>query len=543
MRLLVFWIAICAAAQPAAQQPAALAAAFEAQAKSHVDGGDFIGSVLVAKNGQVLYRKAFGPAQAEWDVPNTPETKFRIGSVTKQFTAVAVMQLAEQGRISLTDPVKKFYSEAPISWDAITVHHLLNHTSGIKSYTGLPDFFAKRSTQPLTPIEIVKLTQDMPLEFEPGTKFAYNNTGYVLLGAVIEKVTGKKYADHMKAAIFDPLEMKDTGFDVSSVVLKNRASGYSGSGKGLVNAAYLHMSLPHAAGSLYSTVDDLLKWDQALYAGKVLPLPVLEKMWTPGLGNYGYGWMITTDDGHRMVAHGGGINGFASQFTRVTDQKIAVVTLSNLSSPGAAALARELTRLAQGLPAKAAFTEVSVAPAKLDEYPGVYTLSPQFSLTVRKSGSTLTIQGSGQAALPAYPYAPDKFFSKAVDAQVEFTRDADGQVEGVILHQNGGHLSAKRQTKALPPERVAVPVAPEKLGDYPGTYEGPGGIAMTIARNAEGLTGQITGQPTFPLFSGGPDIFFFKVVEAELTFHRAGDGKVNSVTLKQAGRETEWKRQ
>ena len=153
--------------------------AFDAQVKLHVEAGDFVGSVLVAKNGQVLYRNATGMAQAEWNIPNTPETKFRLGSITKQFTAVAVLQLVEQGKIKLDDPVKKFYPDAPAAWDAITIHHLLNHTSGIPSYTSLPDFFAKNSMLPMKPAEIVKMTQDKPLEFEPGSKFRYNNTGYV----------------------------------------------------------------------------------------------------------------------------------------------------------------------------------------------------------------------------------------------------------------------------------------------------------------------------------------------------------------------------
>jgi CubicO group peptidase (beta-lactamase class C family) len=324
--------------------------AFDAQVKSHVDAGDFIGSVLVAKDGHVLYRKSFGLAQAEWDIANTPETKFRLGSITKQFTAVAALQLVEQGKIKLDDPVKKYYADAPPAWDAITIHHLLNHTSGIPSYTGLPNFFEKYAMLPMKPAEIVKLTQDRPLEFTPGSKFNYDNTGYVLLGAIIETVTGKPYGEHLRDVIFTPLGMKDTGYDVTATVLKNRASGYERKGKGLENARYLDMTLPHAAGALYSTVDDLLKWDQALYTEKLITAASRQKMLTPGLNGYGYGWNVRTWGSYTVTEHGGGINGFSTHLLRVPAEKLLVVTLANFSTPGASKLAQELAKLALGIP-------------------------------------------------------------------------------------------------------------------------------------------------------------------------------------------------
>lgn len=419
--------------------------AFEAQVKSHLDKGDFIGSVLVAKDGKVLYRNAVGEAQAEWNIPNTPETKFRLGSITKQFTAVAVLQLVEKGKIKLDDPVKKYYTGAPASWDAITIHHLLNHTSGIPSYTDQPGFFAKGSMLPMKAGEIVKLTQDKALEFPPGSKFHHNNTGYVLLGAILETVTGKPYADHMRDVIFDPLGMKDTGYDVSAVILKNRAAGYQRGKNGLENALYLDMTLPHASGALYSTVDDLLKWDQALYTEKLITEASRRKLFTPGLDNYGYGWGLTKTRAHFVAQHGGGINGFSGHILRVLDENLVVITLANLSNSGASELAQELAKLALGIPLPIEPKGISIAPEKLGDYPGVYPLSPQYSLTVRNDGDELTVQGTGQEANPVFPYALDKFFSKVVDAQLEFTRGPDGNVDGVILHQDGREGKAPRQ--------------------------------------------------------------------------------------------------
>ncbi len=309
---------------------------FTSQADRYINGlveqNKFMGSVLVARDGKPVFRKSYGWANAEWDVRNTPGTKFRLGSITKQFTAVAILQLMEQNKLKLDDPVSKYYTDAPKTWSKITIHNLLNHTSGIPSYTSIPDFFTKSSKLPLTPAEIVKLTQDKPLEFEPGTQFKYNNTGYILLGYVIEKITGKKYADHLRETILDPLGMKDTGYDTQSAILKHRASGYSMNGATMINSPYLDMTLPYAAGSLYSTVDDLLIWDQALYTNKLLTPASKEKMFTPGLSNYGYGWFIDRQLNRRHIAHGGGINGFNTIISRFPDEKVLVVVLSNLNS-------------------------------------------------------------------------------------------------------------------------------------------------------------------------------------------------------------------
>lgn len=195
--------------------------------RDFVEQKKFMGSVLVARAGKPLFRKSYGFADAEWDVANTPDTKFRLGSITKQFTAALILQLVEQGKLKLDDPISKYYTDAPKAWEKVTIHNLLNHTSGIPSYTSIPHFFVTGSTLPLKPAEIVKLTQDKPLEFEPGTTFSYDNSGYILLGYVIEKITGNKYADQLQQSILNPLGMKDSGYDVYSVVLKHRASGYS----------------------------------------------------------------------------------------------------------------------------------------------------------------------------------------------------------------------------------------------------------------------------------------------------------------------------
>src|SRR5688572_17307322 len=217
-RLFSFLLVLALFCLPAvAQDYAARADAF---VNAFVEQKKFMGAVLVAQDGKPVLRKGYGFANVEWEIPNTPDTKFRLGSITKQFTALAILQLAEAGKLSLDDPAKKYYSDAPPAWDKVTVHHLLNHTSGIPSYTSIPNFFRDKARDPLKPAEIVKLTQDKPLEFEPGEKMIYSNSGYVLLGHIIEKASGEEYADYMRKHIFEPLGMKNTGYDMQKTIIK-----------------------------------------------------------------------------------------------------------------------------------------------------------------------------------------------------------------------------------------------------------------------------------------------------------------------------------
>src|SRR5258708_14434242 len=277
----------------------------------------FIGSALVAKGGKIILEKGYGMASIELAVPNGPDTKFRLGSINKQFTSTAVVQLEEQGKLSVKDAACKYFADCTEAWKDITIHHLLSHTSGIPSYTGDPQFPKPKFMRiPLTPTEILLLSKDKPLEFQPGEKWKYDNSGYIFLGIIIEKVSGEKYAEYLKKHIFGPLDMQDSGYDDSNIILKNRAQGYRSLTDGLRNADYLDMSLPCAAGSLYSTVNDLYRWDRALYTDKVLNKASREKMWTPVKNGYAYGWGVGQAHQRKQISHGGGINGFSPFISR-----------------------------------------------------------------------------------------------------------------------------------------------------------------------------------------------------------------------------------
>jgi CubicO group peptidase (beta-lactamase class C family) len=341
-------------AKPAPLDRAALEATIDRLLNAHVKLNSFSGSVLLASAGKPLVAKGYGYANIEWQIPNTPSTKFRIGSVTKQFTSMVIMQFREQGKIKLEDSVCVYVTPCPAAWKPVTIHHLLTHTSGIPTYTGIPSW-REANMVPMTIDQMVAIFRDLPLQWTPGDRFEYNNSGYFLLGVVIEKIAGKKYEKAVQEMIFTPLDMKDSGYDWSKTILPRRASGYTGRGAALQNAAALDMQQPYSAGSLYSTVEDLLKWDQALYTEKLLPSAAKKVMWTPFKDNYAYGWIVAPPapalfGGHQRIAHSGGINGFSSVIVRLPEPNVTVIVLSNNDSANASTIGRDIGAIYYGLP-------------------------------------------------------------------------------------------------------------------------------------------------------------------------------------------------
>ncbi len=302
--------------------------------------GQFNGSVLVAEHGKVIYKKGFGFANMEWNIPNQPDTKFRLGSVTKQFTSMLILQLVQQGKLKLDGKITDYLPDYPKkNGDRITIHHLLTHSSGTPNYTDYPEFFRTMSRNPSTPQDFLKVFADSALLFEPGTRFSYSNSGYFILGVIIETITGKPYEQVLQENIFTPLGMNNSGYDHSGTVLNKRAGAYEKDGPGFINAAYIDMSLPFSAGALYSTVEDLYLWDQALYTDKLLPektKALLFKPYIPAFDvSYGYGWGVgnaaigRTTDSVMVIEHGGGINGFNTLISRIPSEKDLVVLLNN----------------------------------------------------------------------------------------------------------------------------------------------------------------------------------------------------------------------
>jgi CubicO group peptidase (beta-lactamase class C family) len=290
----------------------------------------FTGAVLVARNGEILLSQGYGWADWEKQLRNTPQTKFRIGSVTKQFTATVVLLLQAEGRLDVQDHMCVYLPECPAAWQEITIHHLLTHTSGIPNFTGFLDYRKLQAT-PSAPGQTIARFKDKPLDFKPGEKWSYSNSGYILLGYIIEQASGQSYETYVQGHIFEPLEMRSSGYDHNDGSL---AIGYTGAKSSWKEAGYIDMSIPFAAGALYSTVEDLYRWDQALYSDRLAPQETLGLMFTPFVkvnndASYGYGWFIGKMGNHQVISHGGGIDGFLSEIRRYVDDRVTLIVLTN----------------------------------------------------------------------------------------------------------------------------------------------------------------------------------------------------------------------
>ncbi|WP_409020877.1 serine hydrolase [Brevundimonas vesicularis] len=424
-----------------AQDPARMAEIAAAYTRS----GEFSGAVLVAKDDRVLLDQGFGLANREWNIPNDGDTKFRLGSVSKQFTAAAILLLNERNLVELDAPIKTWVDAAPAAWDQVTVRHLLNHTSGIPNLTALPDFAATK-TLPATLPDLIGRFRDLPLEFAPGERFAYSNSGYILLSAIIEKVSGQTYEQFVRDSLFTPLGMVDSGYDHHAVILPKRADGYTLTPRGVTNADYVDMTVPMGAGALYSTSRDLLKWHQGLYGGKLLTPPSLVTMTTPVRNGFGMGVVVVEEDGRRLIWHNGGIEGFNAYLAYDPDERTSIVVLGNQNGTAPDAIGRHLVTLVQGgevvLPHER--KSITVATEILQSYVGVYQVIPTFALTVTVVEGQLMAQATGQNAFVLHAEAEDRFFLTEVDARITFERDTEGRITGLILHQNGQTIPAKR---------------------------------------------------------------------------------------------------
>ncbi|MBA3682669.1 MAG: serine hydrolase [Bacteroidetes bacterium] len=404
----------------------------------------FCGSVLIAKKGKVLLSKGYGMANNTSALANSPTTKFKLASVSKQFTAMAIMILQEKGKLSTEDKLTKYIADYP-NGDKITIHNLLTHTSGIPNVTALPVFDSIKG-KPHTLEQIIALTKDKPLEFEPGSKFKYSNSGYILLTYIIEKASGKNYSDYMKENIFDPLGMKNSGLYPPNGILKNSAIGYTETNEGLIQAAYIDMTIPAGAGALYSTVEDLFLWDQALYSEKLVKKETIEKIMTVFLDNYAYGWMVTKYKEHKKFFHGGGIEGFNTVINRFTDDDMCIIILKNVDNYQLFNANKMATAIMFGekfdLPTEHKMIAVNKSIYKT--LVGEYELKPGFILSITTDGINIYSQATGQDKYEIYPEKENFYFLKIVDAQIEFNKDDTGNITSLTLYQGGAKMPARK---------------------------------------------------------------------------------------------------
>jgi CubicO group peptidase (beta-lactamase class C family) len=439
LSVLMVFSAVMAVAQSKAEKIDALVSAYAAI-------NSFNGTVLVTEKGQSVLSKGFGFKNVAKNEMNDASTIFQIGSVTKQFTAISILKLAEQKKLKLSDKLRKYFPGFP-KGDSITIHHLLSHTSGIFNYTNNEDFMMNEATKPASEKKIMALFKDKPLEFSPGTKWAYSNSGYMLLGYIIQKVTKHPYEKVVRQFILSTLKMTNSGFDFVRLKDKNKAAGYFViDGKNTQEANYVDSSASYAAGALYATTADMLKWHEGLLKNKIISRASLEKALTPVKNNYGYGLIIDSVAGKRQTWHNGGIFGFNSTFRRIEADDVCIVLLNNVGNPKLDEIANNILNILYDKPYKipAAKKEITVPVETLNKYAGVYEVVPQFQIAVKVEEGRLMAQATNQPPFELFAQKENYFFLKAVEAEVEFVSNEKGEVEKLILYQGGRKTDAKK---------------------------------------------------------------------------------------------------
>lgn len=401
-------------------------------------------AVLVMKDGQAVLRKGYGMASLELGVPIQPDMVFEIASITKEFTAAAILLLQDRGKLSVEDDVTKYLPDYPTHGQKITLRHLLTHTSGIPDFTGMPEWWP-RMREDMTIPQIMDLFKDKPLEFNPGEKLGYSNSAYVLLAAVIEKASGKSYEDFVEQEILAPLGMKRSRNWHLGEIVPGLVTGYDRGENGYQTALPISMTQSIGAGSLLSTVDDLALWGEALSNGKLLKKESLERMTTPwklpsGQSvKGGYGIQIFEEDGKRILAHGGGTPGFNTYLLSIPSERLQVVVLSNIfgHNPGVESLAYRIAMKALGKPVEDRQT-MDLDPATLDEHTGLYRVDEEVSWSVSREGKRLFVQPTGGGRHEILAMSRDDFFSPDSEARIHFRRDGRGKVTGMDFQYSFG---------------------------------------------------------------------------------------------------------
>ena len=407
---------------------------------------NFNGSVLVAQKGTILLQKGYGYKDVTQKTRVDANSLYQYGSVTKEFTATLIMYLQEKGKLSIQDKLSKYFPELPFA-DSVTIYHLLTHTSGIYNYTRDGDFMKSEAVKPATKEKIFALFKSKPLEFTPGSKFSYSNSGYSLLGYIIEKATGKPYESLMREIILKPLGMQTAGFDFTSNHSADKTTGYNFiKGDKFETAGVVDSSVAYAAGSLYGSVKDLYLWHQALQKNQLLSTASWKQVYTPLHSKYAFGWQIDTVYGKPVAEHGGGIFGYTSMIKRFPKDDVVIIVLSNNSSPRSQELAGKLAALVFGQPTewpkKKVF--VQIPEEKLKQYVGDYELRPNFVISIMLEDGILKGQPTGQPKSDLLAEDENKFYVEEADADVSFVKDASGVVTALKLTQRGRTQEAKK---------------------------------------------------------------------------------------------------
>ncbi|HKO79342.1 MAG TPA: serine hydrolase, partial [Chitinophagaceae bacterium] len=461
---------------------------------------------------------------------------------TKQFTASAILRLQEEGRLQVTDKLSKFIPDFPRG-DEVTIHQLLTHISGIHSYTSNNDFFDK-VTKTISPDSLVNAIKKDPYDFNPGERMLYNNSGYFILGYIIGKVSGKPYDVYLKEAFFDPLHMNNTGVHYAGIKLEHEAKGYANNNNRYEEALNWDMSWAGGAGAIYSTIDDLLKWNQALYGGKVLNeksmkealTPVVLKNGNPPSMKYGYGLGLNAFRGEDIIGHSGGLHGFITQLSYYPKEKLTIVMFSNSDQPQVnfdpAKIAEAF--LWNKMDKQTSYAEATEKPKNLQVLTGRYEIMHAGVLTVTTESDKLFAQITGQSKFEIFPASDTEFFWKVVDARIKFIKDDKGEITQAVIFQNGQELKGNRLK-----EETIITIDPAILDNYTGKYRLNNNIVVTLTKENNKLFAEPTNQPKVELLPLSETDFIIKEINAKVSFVKEENGKVNKFKLNMNGMDSE----
>ena len=546
---LCFFATMAAAfAQPSTKADKLLTASLDSIMAAEFKANEPGAVVIAVRKGQVIYKKAAGMADMELNVAIKPDMIFRLGSITKQFTAVAILQLAAQGKLSLQDDIKKYMPDLPFT-ETITVEHLLHHTSGIKSYTDKPDFFSNLRIDK-SPMEVVNLTSKDSLEFKPGSQWDYNNTGYVMLGYIIEKVSGQTYEDYVQQYLFKPAGMTNSYYGSEKRIILNRVKGYGKAGTNFLNSEYISMTLPYAAGSLLSTVEDLWKWNKALYSYQLIKKEWLDKALTPYTlpdgksTNYGYGLSFANVQGIKTIEHGGGIPGFSTDAVYLPKEEVFVAMFSNCECKSASDPTAKIAAAVIGKPYN--FKAVTLTGADAKQYEGIFENETGEQRIIKWVDGKLTSKRGDAAPMAITASRKDQFFFENSLTTVTFLRNAAGNIEALVLKGRADESTWKKSAKPVDAATAApsiIKVDAALLADYAGNYALAPEFILTITVEGNQLFAQATGQGKLEVNALSNTRFKTKGVDAVIEFFQDANGKTESLKLFQAGREMPAKKQ
>lgn len=407
----------------------------------------FNGSAMVVYKGDVLLNTGFGFKNTEKKSRAYSTTIYQIGSLTKQFTATVILKLEEQGILHINEPVSKYIPELSIG-NKITIYHLLTHTSGIYNYTDNGDFMKNKLEKPTNKTEMLQLISTYPLEFEPGTKMKYSNSGYLILGYIIEAVTGKKYEDIVKKIIFIPLKMQNSGFDFAHLVNTQKATGYDNIREGMGKTTIIvDSTVSFAGGAIYSTTDDLLKWHTALTGKKFIKASIKQKLFTPYLNDFGMGWVVDKFYEKKAVFHNGSIPGFTSNIYRIEEDNTCIILLNNIANKNIDSITKNLLCILWDKPYNKPQVKIEIAFTDNDvkKYVGEYQFEGNFRMKIFFQNNRLFAQRIGEnEPYEMFLYKKDGFFLKAFEAELIFSTNSQDIVEELCLVQSKKTTCAKK---------------------------------------------------------------------------------------------------